>query len=181
MPSKKGNTTPSSIPPSTNSRSVAPSSAASSQSHTDSPLKASGADATPKKGGLTFGRSSNEPYTAPKSSTSSSKPSTTTSTSSGPPKLPGSVREGQKKAQGVVAEAQDILGNIWNRYVEDTPQRVKLVDAFMAFLVALGVVQFAYCVVAGNYVCELRFLSSFHLPYLPKALLLRRYSYGTKG
>jgi hypothetical protein len=157
MPSKKGHTTPSSIPPSTNSRSIAPSSAASSTGHTDSPLKSysTGADSSaPKKGGLTFGRSSNEPYTTPKQTSSKSSTTTTSSSSSsGPPKLPGSAKDAQKKAQGVVAEAQDILSNIWNRYVDDTPQRVKLVDAFMAFLVALGVVQFAYCVVAGNYVC----------------------------
>jgi oligosaccharyltransferase complex subunit epsilon len=28
-----------------------------------------------------------------------------------------------------------------------------LLDAFMAFLVLVGGVQFAYCVLAGNYVC----------------------------
>lgn len=28
-----------------------------------------------------------------------------------------------------------------------------LLDAFMAFLVLVGAVQFAYCVLAGNYVC----------------------------
>lgn len=33
-----------------------------------------------------------------------------------------------------------------------TPQRVKLIDAFMAFLVVVGGLQFVYCVVVGNYV-----------------------------
>lgn len=33
-----------------------------------------------------------------------------------------------------------------------TPQRVKLIDAFMAFLVVVGVLQFVYCVLVGNYV-----------------------------
>ncbi len=33
-----------------------------------------------------------------------------------------------------------------------TPQRVKLIDVFMAFLVVVGGLQFAYCVVVGNYV-----------------------------
>lgn len=42
-----------------------------------------------------------------------------------------------------------------------TPQRVKLLDAFMAFLVAVGVLQFAYCVVGGNYV---RFFVLFVAP-----------------
>lgn len=49
-------------------------------------------------------------------------------------------------------DAQEILVGIWNRYVEETPQRVKLMDVFMAFLVVVGVLQFVYCIVAGNYV-----------------------------
>lgn len=49
---------------------------------------------------------------------------------------------------------------MWQRYVRETPQRVKLVDVFMVFLVVVGVLQFAYCVLAGNYVC-------FFLPQPP--------------
>ena len=41
---------------------------------------------------------------------------------------------------------------MWSSYVNNTPQRMLLIDAFMAFLVAVGVLQFAYCVLAGNYV-----------------------------
>lgn len=36
--------------------------------------------------------------------------------------------------------------------MDKTPQRVKLLDAFMAFLIVVGVLQFVYCVLAGNYV-----------------------------
>ncbi|KAG7292530.1 hypothetical protein NEMBOFW57_002565 [Staphylotrichum longicolle] len=35
-----------------------------------------------------------------------------------------------------------------------TPQRTKLLDAFMAFLVAVGALQFLYCILAGNYTTE---------------------------
>lgn len=56
--------------------------------------------------------------------------------------------------------AQDILVGIWEKYVSRTPQRVKLLDTFMAFLVLVGVLQFAYCVLVGNYVS---FLFSFSL------------------
>ena len=49
-------------------------------------------------------------------------------------------------------DAQEILTGIWNRYVDDTPQRTKLIDVFMAFLVVVGGLQFVYCVLAGNYV-----------------------------
>lgn len=33
-----------------------------------------------------------------------------------------------------------------------TPQRVKLLDAFMAFLAVVGALQFVYCVIVGNFV-----------------------------
>lgn len=42
---------------------------------------------------------------------------------------------------------------VWNNYLDNTPQRTKLIDVFMAFLVVVGVLQFVYCVIAGNYVC----------------------------
>jgi len=44
-----------------------------------------------------------------------------------------------------------ILTAVYGRYLIDTPQRTKIIDAFLGFLVVTGVVQFAYCVVAGNY------------------------------
>lgn len=49
-------------------------------------------------------------------------------------------------------DAQEILQGIWNKYVQKTPQRTKLLDTFMAFLVAVGALQFLYVVVVGNFV-----------------------------
>jgi oligosaccharyltransferase complex subunit epsilon len=45
-----------------------------------------------------------------------------------------------------------IVANVYNHYLESTPQRTKLIDAFMVFLVAVGGLQFLYCILAGNYV-----------------------------
>ncbi|KAI1188959.1 defender against death DAD protein [Nemania serpens] len=50
--------------------------------------------------------------------------------------------------------------NIVQHYQKTTPQRTKLIDAFMAFLVIVGGLQFAYCVLAGNYPFN-AFLSGF--------------------
>ena len=50
---------------------------------------------------------------------------------------------------------QQIAQHVLNKYLNETPSRTLLLDAFMAFLVVVGVVQFAYCVLAGNYVCTL--------------------------
>ncbi|KAK3383773.1 DAD family protein [Lasiosphaeria ovina] len=53
-----------------------------------------------------------------------------------------------------------VVMNLANSYRDSTPQRTKLIDAFMAFLVVAGTLQFLYCVVAGNYPFN-AFLSGF--------------------
>ncbi|RMZ85904.1 hypothetical protein DV736_g6539, partial [Chaetothyriales sp. CBS 134916] len=46
---------------------------------------------------------------------------------------------------------QDIAIYVANRYLHDTPSRTLVLDIFLLFLVLVGAVQFAYCVLAGNY------------------------------
>ncbi|KAM5351709.1 hypothetical protein ACJ41O_004432 [Fusarium nematophilum] len=53
-----------------------------------------------------------------------------------------------------------VLQNIYNHYTEATPQRTKLIDVFLLFLVVVGALQFLYCVLAGNYPFN-AFLSGF--------------------
>ncbi|KAK3337112.1 DAD family-domain-containing protein [Cercophora scortea] len=55
---------------------------------------------------------------------------------------------------------EQVVQNIASHYIKETPQRTKLLDAFMAFLVAVGALQFLYCVLAGNYPFN-AFLSGF--------------------
>ena len=45
-----------------------------------------------------------------------------------------------------------IAGNIFQHYQKTTPQRTQLIEAYMAFLLVARGLQFAYCVLAGNYV-----------------------------
>ena len=49
-------------------------------------------------------------------------------------------------------DPSQIAQQFWSNYVDRTPQRVKLLDAFLAFLIAVGALQFVYCVIGGNYV-----------------------------
>jgi len=49
------------------------------------------------------------------------------------------------------ATAHDILTSTWTKYTHKTPQRTKLLDTFMAFLIAVGALQFLYVVVVGNF------------------------------
>ncbi|KAK0259107.1 oligosaccharyltransferase complex subunit epsilon [Friedmanniomyces endolithicus] len=88
-------------------------------------------------------------------------PSTTsTSTSTTAPKLAQQINALtntktatalSKSAPRSLQDAQQILAEMWNSYVDKTAQRVKLLDTFMGFLVLVGVLQFVYCVIVGNY------------------------------
>ncbi|KAL1892523.1 oligosaccharyltransferase complex subunit epsilon [Sporothrix stenoceras] len=55
---------------------------------------------------------------------------------------------------------QNVVDNLLSHYQKATPQRTKILDAFMAFLVVVGALQFVYCVLAGNYPFN-AFLSGF--------------------
>ncbi|MCJ1272587.1 oligosaccharyltransferase complex subunit epsilon [Puttea exsequens] len=57
-------------------------------------------------------------------------------------------------------QTQEIVTGLWDNYNKTTPQRVKLIDVFMAFLVVVGGLQFLYCVLVGNYPFN-AFLSGF--------------------
>ncbi|KAI0594292.1 defender against death DAD protein [Biscogniauxia sp. FL1348] len=57
-------------------------------------------------------------------------------------------------------QIDQVAMNIVQHYQKKTPQRTKLLDLFMAFLVVVGGLQFAYCILAGNYPFN-AFLSGF--------------------
>jgi oligosaccharyltransferase complex subunit epsilon len=50
------------------------------------------------------------------------------------------------------ANWDEVLQNIYDYYMTETPQRTKLLDVFLVFLAAVGALQFLYCILAGNYV-----------------------------
>ena len=54
--------------------------------------------------------------------------------------------------KGGRANWDEVLLNIAQHYTKETPQRTKLIDVFLFFLVVVGGLQFLYCVLAGNYV-----------------------------
>ena len=58
-----------------------------------------------------------------------------------------------QRAQKAAGGWDKMVNNMTSYYDEQTPQRTKLIDAFMAFLALAGALQFLYCVLAGNFVC----------------------------
>ncbi|KKA17794.1 Oligosaccharyl transferase subunit Dad1 [Rasamsonia emersonii CBS 393.64] len=90
--------------------------------------------------------------TSPSSSSGSSTPATTTTATT----TTTTTSSSSSSSSGPVSLSpnsppQVIIQHIWQRYIQQTPPRTFLLDAFMAFLVVVGAVQFVYCVLAGNY------------------------------
>ncbi|KAJ4295991.1 oligosaccharyltransferase complex subunit epsilon [Collariella sp. IMI 366227] len=81
-------------------------------------------------------------------------PTTTTTAAQQPPVA------ASKPSSSSMQTWDKIVGNLTAHYRDTTPQRTKLLDVFMAFLVVVGALQFVYCVLAGNYPFN-AFLSGF--------------------
>ncbi|OAA62624.1 Defender against death DAD protein [Niveomyces insectorum RCEF 264] len=85
---------------------------------------------------------------------------TTTTSPAGPSFSAASSGHTKHGAAGSASSWQNVVHNLLRHYEQATPQRTKLLDAFMAFLVVVGGLQFVYCVLAGNYPFN-AFLSGF--------------------
>ncbi|KIN95657.1 hypothetical protein M404DRAFT_1007268 [Pisolithus tinctorius Marx 270] len=51
----------------------------------------------------------------------------------------------------VASETSVALSAMWKSYIQNTPDRLKLVDAFLVFIMFSGIMQFAYCVLVTNF------------------------------
>src|SRR5689334_13381070 len=71
-----------------------------------------------------------------------------------PAPAPTPVKQTTKAATSSKQGWDQVVVNLANHYQNKTPQRTKLIDAFMAFLAVVGILQFVYCVLAGNYVSQ---------------------------
>ena len=47
--------------------------------------------------------------------------------------------------------SQNPVVSLWKAYNQQTPDRLKFIDAFLFFLMLSGIIQFAYCVLVTNY------------------------------
>ena len=71
-------------------------------------------------------------------------------TTAGPVPKPRAVVSSSAKARAGTWD--QVLQNLVDYYMNETPQRTKLIDAFLAFIAVVGAWQFIYCILAGNYV-----------------------------
>ncbi|PNY24726.1 Dolichyl-diphosphooligosaccharide-protein glycosyltransferase subunit OST2 [Tolypocladium capitatum] len=95
------------------------------------------------------------------SSAATTQAGTTTAGSVPPqPKLSSTSAATPTASKGGAANWDQVLQNIYHFYLKKTPQRTRLVDAFLLFLAVVGALQFLYCILAGNYPFN-AFLSGF--------------------
>ncbi|KAI1083028.1 defender against death DAD protein [Whalleya microplaca] len=95
---------------------------------------------------------------APKKSASASAASNTAATPSSTTTTASKSTSSSSSSSS--QKIDQVALNIVQHYKKATPQRTKLIDAFMAFLVVVGGLQFVYCILAGNYPFN-AFLSGF--------------------
>ncbi|KAI0269034.1 DAD family-domain-containing protein [Russula aff. rugulosa BPL654] len=98
-------------------------------------------------------------------------PKTPAKQSHATPNTPGSSKRGKTQAvastpstpsspAAATSASKVALHTLWAAYLNTTPSRLKLVDAFLVFLVLSGVIQFVYCVLVTSFPFN-AFLSGF--------------------
>lgn len=53
-----------------------------------------------------------------------------------------------------------VLSDLWTRYNDETQQKLKLIDAYLGYIMVTGIIQFAYCCLVGTFPFN-SFLSGF--------------------
>ena len=105
---------------------------------------------------------------APSSTASSAaRPSASSSSSSSPRTHPTT----SSSSSTSFANLQTTVQNLLRTYDKRTPGRVKMIDAFMVYLMVQGLLQFTYCVVGGGYVRLLPVFSALRCAVLRCAVL----------
>ncbi|EJD01287.1 defender against death DAD protein [Fomitiporia mediterranea MF3/22] len=66
-----------------------------------------------------------------------------------PPKTSGSTASATPK--GSTASLNPAIQSLWKSYNVDTSPRLKLIDAFLVFIMLTGIAQFLYCILVTNF------------------------------
>ncbi|KAH9962415.1 DAD family-domain-containing protein [Russula dissimulans] len=75
----------------------------------------------------------------------------TPAASATPKPAPGAQSKGSSSSPALASASTAALRTLWATYLDATSSRLKLIDAFLVFLVLTGVVQFVYCVLVTSF------------------------------
>lgn len=56
-----------------------------------------------------------------------------------------------QKPKAHISQLDAAVQSLWNSYNAETSPRLKLVDAFLVFIMLSGIAQFLYCILVTNY------------------------------
>ena len=59
-----------------------------------------------------------------------------------------------------MAQLKTVLGKFYDEYQSNTPKKLKLVDAYLVYILLTGILQFLYCCLVGTFPFN-SFLSGF--------------------
>ncbi|KAG8904021.1 oligosaccharyltransferase complex subunit epsilon [Tulasnella sp. 403] len=58
-------------------------------------------------------------------------------------------QKGHQSSQSL--STSSALQGLWKTYSEDTPSKLKTIDAFLVFIMLSGIIQFLYCILVTNF------------------------------
>jgi oligosaccharyltransferase complex subunit epsilon len=59
-----------------------------------------------------------------------------------------------------MVQLKSVLTKFYDEYLNNTPKKLKLIDAYLVYILLTGIMQFAYCVLVGTFPFN-SFLSGF--------------------
>lgn len=59
-----------------------------------------------------------------------------------------------------MAKLGPVIQKFYNEYITQTPKKLKIIDAYLLYILLTGIVQFAYCLLVGTFPFN-SFLSGF--------------------
>lgn len=57
----------------------------------------------------------------------------------------------QTSEKDAAATASGAIQGLWKSYIDDTPTKLKTIDAFLVFIMLSGIIQFVYCIAVTNF------------------------------
>lgn len=67
-----------------------------------------------------------------------------------PPKA-NSSSSSKPSISSKTTSTSNAISSLWTAYSKETPARLKLIDAFLVFLMLSGAIQFLYCILVSNF------------------------------
>lgn len=69
-------------------------------------------------------------------------------------------RQQSTTVEGKMATLREIVNNFHKEYLTSTPKSLKIIDAYLLYVLLTGVIQFIYCLIVGTFPFN-AFLSGF--------------------